>query len=227
MSKNIKLIREILEYVEQYEVEVGNVDLKEFSIYLRDKVIPDEAANLSSSFDQDDYLNYRSYPEIEFSTLLTGLFRFAKHYIKKAFQDTAIRTIDEFGFLATLLKEDSLLKNELINQHLLEISSGSEVLKRLIKNGLVQEFRDEHDKRAKRVSLTEAGRLEIFKAFGDMHKVSEIVIGNLTKKELIETLSVLNKLTFFHQHIHERDRNTTLNELHQKYIIEDIQASKN
>jgi DNA-binding MarR family transcriptional regulator len=219
MSKNIKLIKDLLEYVEKYEAEVGNIDLKEFSIYLRDKVIPNEAANLSTSFDQDDFMNYRSYPEIEFSTLLTGLFRFAKHYIKKAFQDTAIRTIDEFGFLATLLKEGSLLKNELINQHMLEISSGSEILKRLIKNDLVQEYRDEHDKRAKRVSLTDAGREEIFKAFGDMHKVSEIVIGNLTKKELTDTLSVLNKLTFFHQHIHEKDRNTELDELHKKYIV--------
>lgn len=227
MSKNIKLIREILEYVEKYEEEVGNIDLKEFSIYLRDKVIPNEAANLSSSFDRDDFKNYRTYPEVEFSTLLTGLFRFAKHYTKKAFQDTVIRTIDEFGFLATLLKEGSLLKNELITQHLLEISSGSEVLKRLIKNGLVQEFKDDKDKRAKRVSLTEAGKQEIFKAFGDMHKVSEIVIGNLTKKELINTLSVLNKLTFFHQHIHERDRNTPLYELHKKYIVDDIKASVN
>jgi DNA-binding MarR family transcriptional regulator len=227
MSKNIKLIKQILEYLEEYEEEVGNADLKEFSIYLKDKVIPEDPANAVRSFDTGDYLNYLSYPEIEFGTLLTGLFRFAKHYMKKAFRETAIRTIDEFGFLATLLREDTLLKNELINQHLLEISSGSEILKRLIRGGLVQEFADEHDKRAKRVSLTQKGKEEIFSAFHDMHKVAEIVIGNLTRKELMDTLSVMNKLTYFHQHIHEKDRNAGLEELHQKYIVDDIKASNN
>jgi len=41
----------------------------------------------------------------------------------------------------------------LINKHLLEISSGSEILKRLIKNELVCEFPDKKDRRAKRVSM--------------------------------------------------------------------------
>lgn len=227
MSKNIKLIRQILEYLEQYEEEIGNTDLKEFSLYLKDKVIPNDPAYNSPSNEQGDYMNYLSYPEVEFSTLLTGLFRFAKHYIKKAFKGTAIRTIDEFGFLATLLKEGSLLKNELINQHLLEISSGSEILKRLIRGGLVQELPDEKDKRAKRVSLTEEGKTEIFRAFGDMHKVSEIVIGNLSRRELFDTISVMNKLTFFHHRIHDNDRNTQLDELHEKYIVKDIQSSMN
>jgi DNA-binding MarR family transcriptional regulator len=227
MSKNIKLIKRLLEYLEQYDAEIGNSDLKEFTLFLRDRVISDEPASAASNFDKDDYLNYRSYPEIEFSTLLTGLFRFAKHYIKKAFRETKLKTIDEFGFLASLLRHGSLLKNELINEHLLEISSGSEILKRLIRNGLVQEYQDKNDKRAKRVSLTEAGRQEIFKAFEDMHKVSEIVIGNLSKSELNDTLSALTKLTYFHQNIHENDRNTELDELHDKYILSDNKANLN
>jgi DNA-binding MarR family transcriptional regulator len=227
MPKNIKLIKQLLEYLEQYQLEKGNADLKEFAIYLRDSVISDAPLDISGEFDIQDYMNYRSYPEIEFSTLLTGLFRFAKHYIKKAFKDSSLKTIDEFGFLASLLRHGSLLKNELINQHMLEISSGSEILKRLIRNGLVQEYADKNDKRAKRVSLTEAGRKEIFKAFDDMHKVSEIVIGNLTKKELNDTLSAMTKLTYFHQHIHENDRTTELIELHDKYIVNESKASMN
>ena len=219
MSKNIKLLKQLLEYFESYEIYTQDVNLKEFSLYLRDKVIRDEPASRNSPFDQSNWMAYKQYPEIEFATLLTGLFRFAKHYIKKAFQGTSLRTVDEFGFLATLLKEETLLKNELINLHLLEISSGSEILKRLIKHGLVKEFPDLHDKRAKRVALTESGKAEVFRAFEDMHKVSEIVIGNLTQKELTDVLSVLNKLTFFHQRIHELDRNTELNALHEKYVI--------
>lgn len=218
MSDNINMIKQILDYVDSYEKEVGNHDLKEFSIYLKDRVIKHSSPSVEQGFDKNNYKNYRNYPEVEFSTLLTGLYRFAKHYTKKAFSNTSIKTIDEFGFLATLLKEESLLKNELINKHLLEISSGSEILRRLIKKDLISEFPDDIDRRAKRVSLTEQGRKEIMNAFDDMHKVSEIIIGNLNDTELNEALSVFEKLTYFHNHIHEKDRNTALNELHQKYI---------
>ena len=220
MSDNINMIKQLLDYVDNYEEEVGNHDLKEFSIYLKDKLISQKMSSEKDVFNKRNYRNYKKYPEIEFSTLLTGLYRFAKHYTKKAFSNTSIniKTIDEFGFLATLLKDESLLKNELINKHLLEISSGSEILRRLIKKGLISEFPDDIDRRAKRVSLTEQGRMEIMNAFDDMHKVSEIIIGNLNDTELNEALSVFEKLTYFHHHIHEKDRNTTLNELHQKYI---------
>jgi len=219
MSDNINLVKQILDYVQIYEKEVGNTDLKEFSIYLRDKVIGEKPRGNNKDFEKTNYENYTEYREVEFSTLLTGLYRFAKHYMKKAFSNTTINTVDEFGFLATLLKEKSLLKNELFNKHLLEISSGSEILKRLIRNGLVCEFPDKNDKRAKRVSLTDEGKRAIMSAFDDMHKVSEIIIGNLNSIEVNEVLSALNKLTFFHKHIHEKDRNTTLEEVYDRYIL--------
>jgi len=218
MSEHTELIKALLDYIENYEQDFGNSDLKEFSIYLKDKVAIEKTSNRDSSFDKNNYQNYKSYAEVEFSTLLTNLNRFAKHYMKKAFADMDIKTIDEFGFLASLLRQKSLTKNELINQHLLETSSGSEILKRLIKNGLVKEIPDKNDKRAKRVLLTDKGTATIFGSFDEMHKISEIIIGNLTEEELKQALGIFNKLTYFHQHIHESDRNSNLNEIHKKYI---------
>lgn len=220
MPDQIKMLKQILDYVEAYKKEVGNDDIKEFAIFLKDRLFTNQQVAAKQNLDGTDFENYKSYPEVEFSTLLTGLYRFAKHYIKKAFSATNIKTIDEFGFLATLLTEKNLLKNELISKHLLEFSSGSEMIKRLIKNGLVHEYPDAHDKRAKRVSLTEKGEKEIMKAFHDMHKVSELIIGNLDENELKDALSSLNKLTYFHLHIHEKDRNTSLNDLHTRYVLE-------
>lgn len=218
MSEHTDLIKNLLDHIENYEKEVGNSDIKEFSIYLKDKVNEEMSLKKDIEFDKNNYRNYKSYAEVEFSTLLTNLYRFAKHYMKKAFVGKEIKTIDEFGFLASLLKQKSLTKNELINQHLLETSSGSEILKRLIKNGLVQEIQDENDKRAKRVSLTDKGKATIFGSFDEMHKISEIIIGNLTEKELKQALEVFNKLTYFHQHIYESDRSSDLVLIHSKYI---------
>ncbi len=218
MPDNILLLKEILQYLETYQQEVGNADIKEFSIYLRDQVISPNDKHSGLEFDKNNYKNYKSYKEVEFSTLLTGLFRFAKHYIKKALANTSFKTIDEFGFLATLLREESLLKNELIHKHHLEISSGSEIIKRLVRNELILEYPDEKDKRAKRVALTPIGRKEILSAFDEMHQVSEIIIGNLSPSEIDQSLAAFNKLTYFHQHIYEEDRNTDLKQLHHKYI---------
>ncbi len=218
MSNKYRLIREVLDHLESFEKSGGEDNLKAFSIYLRDQAyttVDKEELELSG---YADFRNYRSNPEVEFSILLTGLFRFAKHYLKKAFAKTAFKTIDEFGFLATLIKEGSLMKNELINEHMLEMSSGSEIIKRLVRKGLVYEFPDENDKRAKRVALTERGRQEIFVAFGEMHKVSKIIRGNLHGVELKESLAVLNKLTSWHKHIHEQDKDSSIEELHDKYV---------
>lgn len=218
MSEQIKLIKQILDYVESYKHDVGNTDIKEFTLYLRDKVLLGNSNISRGKFDKNEYMAYKEMPNVEFSTLLTSLYRFTRQYVKKAFQNTNIRTIDEFGFLASILKEKSLLKNELIKMHFMEVSSGSEILKRLIKNQLVYEYPDSHDKRAKRVSLTEGGFKEIMNAFEEMNKVSEIVVGNLSGDELKEALSVFNKLNYFHIHIHEEAKEDSLEEIYNKYI---------
>lgn len=218
MSEHTDLIKNLLDHIENYEKEFGNSDLKAFSIYLRDQVSTEKKLIPNVDFDKNNYQNYKSYAEVEFSTLLTNLYRFAKHYMKKAFAGKEIKTIDEFGFLASLLKHKSLTKNELISQHLLETSSGSEILKRLLKNDLVQEIQDDNDKRAKRVSLTPKGVETILGSFDEMHKISEIIVGNLKDDELKQALQVFNKLSYFHQHIHESDRNSDLDAIHTKYI---------
>lgn len=220
MSNNFQLIRDLLDHVEAFEKQGGEGGIKAFAFFLKDKVysVESESSAEPATYRKENFMNFRSIPEVEFSVLLTGLFRFAKHYLKKAFSKTAFNTIDEFGFLATLLKEGSLLKNELISEHMMEMSSGSEIIKRLIKNGLIHEYKDEYDGRAKRVALTEAGKREIFLAFDEMYKVSEIIKGNLQPDELTEALAILNKLTVWHKHIHEHDKNAPIEALHEKYV---------
>lgn len=218
MSYHIELMKSLLDYIDLYEEEADNANLEEFSVFLKDKVFGSKKYKEATTFSKENFQNYRSYAEVDFSIGLTTLFRFAKIYIKKAFNDNSFKTLDEFGFLASLLREGSLLKSELIQKHLLEISSGSEILKRLIKQGLIYEFADENDRRAKRVALTDLGKKEIMSAFGQMHKVSEIIIGTLTEEELKNTLAVFKKLTYFHWNIYVKDKNMELDELHNKYV---------
>ncbi len=87
MPENIEMIKQLLDYVKSYRIEVGNSDLKEFSIYLKDKLICHHDDSDEIEFEKSDFQNYKKYAEVEFSTLLTELYRFAKHYTKKAFKE--------------------------------------------------------------------------------------------------------------------------------------------
>ncbi|MBN2746078.1 MAG: winged helix-turn-helix transcriptional regulator [Bacteroidales bacterium] len=215
-----KLLNEVIQHLEEFESTNSNDDIKEFSIYLKDRLFsgakPKKAHK--DSFTVSEVINYQDIPEVEFSTLVGTMYRFARHYIKKALDNKMIHTIDEFGFMATLVEAGKLNKSDLINRHLMEISSGSEILRRLVKKGLIQEIQDKGDRRMILVELTEQGKKELFDTFAEMHKVSLIIKGNLSNDELSEMNFLLNKLKYFHWNIQEYDKNSNINELITKYV---------
>ena len=214
-----KLLNEIVFYLEDFEEEHKNQDLKEFSIFLKDKIFSGEAPKSlkPAEFKYEKGMHFRDFPEVEFSTLVGTMYRFARHYIKKALDKTEIRTLDEFGFLATLLEEGNMNKSELINRHIMEISSGSEILKRLISKGMITEVEDQQDKRGKLVNISPIGIQAITQAFREMYKVSLLVKGELNSKELNDLNFYLNKLKYFHISIHQQDKNADIDQLVEKY----------
>lgn len=217
MQEKYKNLISLMEYLEEFEAIKPDGNMQEFSFWLSNRLIsPENNGKEINSVSQD--IRIESFPKVEFATNLTTLYRFARHYIKKALERTSLNTVDEFGFLASLVENESISKSELINRHLIEISSGIEVLKRLLKNGLVSEKRDPNDGRSRLVSLTPKGRVEIFTAFAEMHKVAEIVSGNLSENEHSQALKLLNKLKYFHWNIHIHDKDSGLEELMEKYL---------
>jgi DNA-binding MarR family transcriptional regulator len=64
-----------------------------------------------------------------------------------------------------------------------EKPTGLEVIKRLIKHGLLNERNDENDKRSKRVFLTDKGQALFYATVEQLNKVALIVSGDLTKDE--------------------------------------------
>lgn len=222
MNTRYQLLGEIMSHLEEFQSKSGNPDdLRDFVIFLKGKTFEKESKEdwlEHLNYDEPDKVNTSDIAEVEFSTLVATLFRFAKSYIKKAFEITTFKTIDEFGFMASIFKHGSLHKSEVIEMHMLEISSGSEILKRLIKLGLIQETQDTVDKRAKKISLTPKGHQEIILAFQEMSKVSKVIAGNLTTRELNETIFILSKLKHFHDDIHEHDKGQEIDTILEKYF---------
>jgi DNA-binding MarR family transcriptional regulator len=149
----------------------------------------------------------------DISILLVLMYRYAKGYIKKALQESIIQTPDEFSFLITLMTFESLTKTELINKQVIEKTSGTEVIKRLLNQKLIKEFADKEDKRSVRVCITQEGKKEVLALLPQMQVVSKIVIGNLTEAETNSLAYLLKKLDYFHNDIFLKKKNLSLEEL--------------
>jgi DNA-binding MarR family transcriptional regulator len=217
MVQKYQLLKELLPLLEQYESEttIKEPNLMSFSVWLN-RHLSYPAHSVSGSEDMDEIPDESS--ETILTMLISYLNRYAKHYSKKALEDTPLSTIDEFTFLATLSYQESLTKTELIQTHLLEITSGIEIIKRLTKNELLTSFKDPNDRRSKRVKLTPKGR-EVFKeVMAKMDEVAHILAGDLSSPEREQLLPLLYKMNDFHSVIHRQDRKSDLDEIREKYL---------
>jgi DNA-binding MarR family transcriptional regulator len=192
---------------EEYSIDefIGYLNAKSGSQELTMREISGE----NKGWFKDEYRNTTS----DISILIVLMNHYAKWYIKKVLRESHLQTPDEFSFLITLMTYDSLSKSELITKQVMEKTSGSEVIRRLIKRGLIVESSDENDKRSVRVSITQSGREEILRILPLMSKVTKIVVGNLSSEE-INTLSyLLKKLDYFHNGIYLNKRDQSLSEI--------------
>jgi DNA-binding MarR family transcriptional regulator len=78
-------------------------------------------------------------------------------YANMALKGTDLHQIEEFGILITIKQERNPKKTEVIYANLFELSSGTDMLNRMKKRGLIREYADKEDKRSKRIELTSKG----------------------------------------------------------------------
>jgi DNA-binding MarR family transcriptional regulator len=200
-----------------FDAERGNREeysIDEFIGYLNAKSGSPELAMREISGENKEWYNdeYRNTAS-DISILIVLMNHYAKWYIKKVLRESHLQTPEEFSFLITLMTYDSLSKSELITKQVMEKTSGSEVIRRLIKRGLMAESPDENDKRSVRVSITKSGREEILRLLPQMSDVTKIVEGNLTSEE-INTLSyILKKLDYFHNDIYMNMRSASVKDI--------------
>jgi DNA-binding MarR family transcriptional regulator len=216
MKKN-EILTTLINRFFSFDAEKGNqeeYELEEFIGYLNAKSGSQELGMREISGEnkgwfKNEYRNTAS----DISILIVLMNHYAKWYIKKVLIDSQLHTPDEFSFLITLMTYDSLSKSELITKQVMEKTSGSEVLRRLIKRGMIAEAADKDDKRSVRVFITKYGREEILKILPLMSKVTKIVVGNLNAEE-INTLSyLLKKLDYFHNDIYINKRGYSLSDI--------------
>jgi len=220
---NYKLLKEVIERLEQYETTEQNTSLEGFVLFLNEDLsLLKSSKPMPDKFSKDtlDKMSERSMGfENHITFLLVTIWKYAKHYIKEAFKDLPVNSIDDFGFLAGLSEVDSLTKTELIQKNIAEIPSGMEIIKRLLRKGMIEDFKDPNDGRAKRLKITPLGKMAVGQSIGQLLRISKIIAGDLNLNERVQLLYILEKLNHFHIPIHENDWKSNLEVLEEKYVV--------
>ncbi len=196
----IALLKAVIDALEKFEAQNQSSEkhsIQEFGWWLNTFL----AIPMGGSSNTDAMADWatKEDSDTEISKYIIYMSRYARYYSKQALENSMLATIDDFVYLAVLLKYGSMTKTELIQYNIQEKAAGVEVIKRLLKNNFIDQIENETDRRSKLVSITEIGKQELFLVFHKMNKVSQVVGGDLTQHEKMMLLGLLKKLNNFHQ----------------------------
>ena len=217
MNNRYEILKKLIDTFSDYDKSTGDPELLTFEGFIdfvnHPKQISAGLTRKVSGNKLPEISKMGQEKETSIAILVTYLYRYAKIYTKKALQNAAIQSPDEFSFLIILLTHDSLSKTELINMNVHEKTTGMEIIKRLVRMGLISQFDDEVDKRSQRIAITDHGRRTILAILDKMGDVSKIITGHLSELEKNTLKQLLEKLDSFHYDIFINDRQSDLKEI--------------
>ena len=207
----LALIIEILTELDHFQKSNANTSagLDDFRLYLNQKAYESEnPRNLTEKFDLDvfDLEN-----EIAKQVIMLG--RYSKQLIRKSLENHPDLVNEDFTYLFRMMDYESLTKMQLIEKNAHEKQTGIEIIKRLVKNGLLAESPDQHDKRSTRIAVTEKGKKVFLDSMRDITVVSKIMCGQLNTSEKEALLNSLKKLNTFHHTVYSNFKNENTAEI--------------
>lgn len=223
MNTNYQLIGSLISLVEKYEEEnqPKKLELMDFVLWLTFNLSNNLSVPKNSEpnySEADDFIEKRNENKVKIGRLMNAMYKYAKNYSKKVLENSLLKSMDEFGILANLMVNKKITKGELINSQLISITTGTEILKRLLRLNLIIEIESEKDRRSKIVQITDKGKAVILQLFNEMGKVSLLVNGNLNEFEQHILAHLLDKLDVFHRDIYHNCKTNDINEIIENYI---------
>lgn len=209
---NYSLLHQIIEDLETFEQQMGQRPIKDFALWMYEKYVdPDSNISIEPNPDFDNDLN------AEMGYGVSVLYQHSRHYIRKALKGSKLNGVQDFGFLATLMEIGDMTKSQLIEHNFLDYSPGMEVIRRLIKRGLAEDYPAPEDARSRMVRATEAGKQEFGMVIGKVQQAGHIIGGNLETGEKLRAVAGIRKLLHFHSRIWKEDHEKSLDEIMEKY----------
>ena len=158
-------------------------------------------------------------PESLLGKLVTFLYRYVRGYSRLALADTPLVTFDDFTYLIMLFAEGPFSKSELIARNIQEKATGTEVIRRLLRQQLVREDAHASDRRRKVLHLTPAGQALMLQVLPRMSQISQLSAGNLSPAERQQLVHLLHKLDAFHHPIFAGPKADNFDQFMEKHLV--------
>jgi len=162
----------------------------------------DETENVEPNWEGKE--NGRS-AESVINTLIVHMNRYAKSYSKAAIFGSDFSTQEDFIYLINLKAFGEMTKMDLIKKNVHEKSAGMQIINRLIAQAWVDQTDSKKDKRSKVLKISNKGVDILESQMDKIREATEIVTGDLTRKEKMELIRLLNKLNDFHLPIYDKN----------------------
>lgn len=203
----------------EYSRENPDLDIKDFCTkYLTEQYESVFRKESSEESEAETPLNQHSTIDGELAALIGRLTRFTYFYSKKAVEKLPIAHLDDILYLYLMTVMNAPKKSELITALLSEFASGIDIINRLLKAGLCEEFPDENDKRAKRVRITPAGLDVLQHSSPVVAQISQIAFNELTVIEKVLIANILKRADQFHTEHYGDFKGHTFDEILKKVI---------
>lgn len=144
--------------------------------------------------------------------------RIGKYHIAfsgKALEGTGLVQMEEFGILVTIFNQVNPIKSEVIFNNLMELSSGTNMLMRMKKRGLIGEYADKEDKRVKRLRLTAKGEQTLKKAKPRVLDVATMMCGVISDEDKKLVMQLLHPIQQKFEGSFQKSRSLSFEEIKQ------------
>lgn len=108
-----------------------------------------------------------------------------------ALKGTGLKRLEEAGLVFYIFSLKNPKKSETVYSNLIELSSGTEMLNRLIIRGVIAEHPDKEDRRSKRLSLTAKGEKIAEKCFTQIRKVARMMTLDMPEDDMALCLKLI------------------------------------
>jgi len=204
-----KKLVDLVNLFNEFYDKTGTDDLKEFSVWLnRGLQEPEKQSAIGVANTEDNRF------------IVWNIHRLSKYfrwYSKSFLGANGLSSMDEYFFLVSINNRGTPAKNEVYKDTISELTTGTQMMKRLIELGVVKEIEDKQDKRVKRVELTAKGKLTRENIFEQSKKDLLLKAGNLSEEEKNQLKSSLTYLEKFHSEIYQNDADKSIDEILEKY----------
>lgn len=202
MEKKINSYIPIIEAWETFKNSHPKKDLLEFGYWLIDtqniqKTVSREKSELDNYFN-DNTLKYDySFQNSEAAFLIWRLSKFIRFYVKPVIIENGLSSQDDFAILAHIDYLKTCSKKEAIEANIIDSTTGIEIIKRLVKQGLITEKENTNDKRQKLISLTKEGKKVLKNIYTGFSGIQDVLV-NMADQEREFLVKILKSLDEFH-----------------------------